>query len=219
MTTIQQLQSMTPRQVVALAKKIIKQCHDKKSIADKLGNDDDFFSAVCKFLIEFKLGARELRPGCRLYLAVCGLARGRSKGNWMSDSTTEFDIDLACKVAEVFYEEKAAAIAHSLADVPSLTALDKLMILHATAANVRQTSTTADLADFFGISCRAVRMRKEKLHADLIMRFNLKPNFFEEKAEPPMPHTQKKVVEEKDPLANFVPMPSNFNAFRRVGIR
>lgn len=222
-TTIQQLQSMTPRQVVSLAKIIVQQCKDKISIGNGLGNDDDFFQAVCELLIEFKLGARELRPGCRLYLAICGLTRGQARGNWMLDRTDR-DKDEVLDTSEEHeeYEEgeededSTPALTHSLADIPGLSALDRLLIQH----DAHRSAQTSDVATFFGITTRAVRMRKEKLHAQLIARFNLPANFFEEKAEPKLPHLTKKVEVEKDPLANFIPLkPTNFNGFRTVGIR
>lgn len=222
-TTIMQLQLMTPRQIVDLAKQIVKQCKDKSDIAKRLGDSDEFFQAVCELLIEFKLGARELRPGCRLDLAVYGIARGIAKRNWMSDRATLCDIE---EVADdhtehtdadaVEVDDEEAGHGHSLDDIPGLSALDKLLIQH----DAHRSAQTSDVATFFGITTRAVRMRKEKLHAQLIVQFNLPPAVFKEKAEPKLPHLTKKVEVEKDPLANFVPLkPTNFNGFRTVGIR
>jgi len=222
-TTILKLQLLTPRQIIDLAKQIVKQCHDNSDIAKRLGDSDDLFQAVCNLLIEFKLGARDLRPGHSLEEAVCSLARGPSRRNWMSDRATECDIE---EVADdhtehtdadaVEVDDEEAGHGHSLDDIPGLSALDKLLIQH----DAHRSAQTSDVATFFGITTRAVRMRKEKLHDQLIARFNLPPAVFKEEAEPKLPHLTKKVKEEKDPLANFIPLkPTNFNGFRTVGIR
>lgn len=231
MTTIKKLKLMTSKQVVRFAGQIVKQCKDRAAISAGLGNEDDFLQSVCKLLIEFKTSARELREeSCRLDIVVCSLARGEARRNWMSDQASNIDDieyvddeDEELTEAEfaVFLSETVDAPAeHSLDDVDGLSALDKLFIKHDTQSNVRQAAQTKDIAAFFGITTRAVRLRKEKLHANLTERFNLPKNFFEEKVELPMPHLKKIVVEEKDPLANFVPLKLNdFNRFRTVGIR
>lgn len=202
-TTILQLQSMTTQQVVALAESIVKQCHDKAKISKRLGGSDEFFQVVCRLLVEFKLGARELRGRLSIELAVCGIARGQARRNWMSYQMQECDTEEVADDDVVGDDEEEVDHGHSLDDVPGLSVLDKLLILH----DARRSDQTSDIAKFFGVSTRAVRLRKEKLHARLITRFNLPQDFFEEKAARKLQHLNlTKKVEEKDPLANFSPL-------------
>lgn len=190
--TILELQSMTDKQVFGFAKKLSRQCLDRSRLETRLGGADDLVQVLAITLFQFKCGAIELRPGCRLIEACFGIVRSSCKSNWMSDRSAAYqgrdieDEDLHASLDEVVGE--VAEVAHpceeegwenrTLDEIEGLSALDKLLIQHDTLEAGARQGMTKDLATLFGCDERTIRLRKRTLREELTKKFNLAADFF-----------------------------------------
>lgn len=190
--TILELQSMTDKQVFGFATKLRSQCLDRSRLETRLGGADDLIQLLAITLFQFKCGAIELRPGCRLISACFGIVRSSCKSNWMSDRAAAYqnidieDEDLHASLDEVGDEVAEVARPYeeegwehrTLDEIEGLSALDKLLIQHDTLEAGARQGMTKDLASLFGCDERTIRLRRKSLREELTKKFNLAADFF-----------------------------------------
>lgn len=209
------LRAMSGVELFELAKKIVVQWFDHQKTKSKIGDWDDALQLISEELWAIIVGESNYDPSRDLVVWVHGVLRGEARSNWQhlhpGAAETEGDGE-----GEIEDGEPIASTSLSLDDLPSLSALDKLIIRHSTQSKVRQVAATKDIADLLGITTRAVRLRKEKLRARLQKEYKFTIDFFAEAVEPKLPHLNP-IKKEKDPLSDFRPL--TFFGRRTFGIR
>lgn len=214
---VEDLRAMSGVELFELAKKIVVQWFDHQKTKKKLGEWDDAIQEASEELWRIKIGTSKYESTRDLAAWIHGILRGKARANWqhlvaLDEAETEGEIEDGELMTPTLFPSL------SLDDLPSLTALDKLIIRHSTQTKIRQFAATKDIADLLGITTRAVRLRKEKLCARLRADYSLKIDIFAEQVQPELPHLTKK-KEEKNPLDGFVPLATHFEDFRTFGIR
>lgn len=230
--TIDALKNMNGTQIFSQARQLAGFVIKSDAVI-RGGERDDIIQMICEELVYFKYDPSQLRNGYGLERAVVGRVQGKLKSYYMTNSSAVYDDGDDCAIVESAnadftddYDGEETEFDKALDDIPHLTVLDKIVLMHDVITDNPHCASSKTLAGALQCSARTVRNYRAAARAKVIAfaesrGISLAADFFEKVTEKKIVHEKKESNAEfqRRMLERSSSEPLSSNGLRMFGIR